>query len=320
MVHPIWNAYPEIEKQLQRVREIMLNELTPTHQDVRQTIEQYINASGKFIRAGICLLFAQYSGQVNEQVLYRAASIEILHLATLIHDDVIDNADTRRSLLTMHQQYSNRIAIYAGDYLLAYSARLAKKGFDENIPRHVVNDRLLELVLSGELRQLMNQYNTELTLNMYLKQIRGKTAQLFGLSAQAGVLSVNSTAQTLNDAYQAGIALGMSFQLTDDLIDYEWESIQSGKPQYQDVQNGIYTAPVLFAKMRHKQVAELLSQNHWQRESLAQLHHLLEETQAIVETRRLSERYMARCYKRMKKLFTLEQCHHFSHLVSAVFR
>lgn len=320
MVHVIWDAYPEIKEQLHLVRELMIKELTPTHPDVQKVIKDYIQSSGKFIRAGICLLFAHYRGILDEKMLYRAASIEILHLATLIHDDVIDNADTRRNLKTIHHQYSNRIAIYAGDYLLAYSGRLAKKGYTNELPSDFGNERLIELILAGELRQLMHQYDSNITLSGYLKQIRGKTAQLFGLSAQAGVLQRNSTALEIRNAYQAGIALGMAFQLADDLIDYEWLSQQSGKPQYQDVQNGIYTAPVLFAKKRDKQVSELLAKNEWNDTSLAILHNILKNTNALLDTRDLCQRYLQKCEQRLMKLFTQTECQSFNQIVQQVFQ
>lgn len=320
MVHVIWDKHPEIKEQLYLVRELMIKELTPTHPDVQKVIKEYIESSGKFIRAGICLLFASYRGQLDEKMLYRAASIEILHLATLIHDDVIDNADTRRNIQAMHQQYSNRIAIYAGDYLLAYSARLAKKGYTNDLSSEFGNERLIELILAGELRQLMHQYDNNLTLSGYLKQIRGKTAQLFGLSAQAGVLQKDSTVFELRNAYQAGIALGMAFQLADDLIDYEWLSQQSGKPQYQDVQNGIYTAPVLFAKQRDKKVSELLAINVWDDESLVRLHNILKDTQALLDTKQLCQRYLQKCDQRLTKLFSAEQCQSFKELIEIVFQ
>lgn len=320
MVHAIWDAYPEIKEQLYLVRELMIKELTPTHPDVQKVITEYIQASGKFIRAGICLLFAQYKGHLDEKILYRAASIEILHLATLIHDDVIDEADTRRNLKAIHHRYSNRIAIYAGDYLLAYSGRLAKKGYTQDLPNNFSNDHFLELILSGELRQLMHQYDTHVTLSKYLKQIRGKTAQLFGLSAQAGLLQKDATATELRNAYQAGIALGMAFQLADDLIDYEVLIQDSGKPQYQDVQNGIYTAPVLFAQQRDKRVSELLVKNEWDDVSLLTLHNILKNTNALQDTKKLYQRYLQKCEQRLMKLFTKEQCQAFKMLMASVFK
>ncbi|MBS4770294.1 polyprenyl synthetase family protein [Carnobacteriaceae bacterium zg-ZUI240] len=302
MVHHIWDSHPTIKEQLNKVQSIMLNELTPTHPDVLETVKSYILSSGKFIRAALCILFAEQSGHLNEKTLYRAASIEILHLATLIHDDVIDRSDTRRNLPSFHQQFDNRIAIYAGDYLLAYSARLAKKGYVDGI-ESFGNDRILELVLSGELRQLMHQYDKTITLAQYLKQIRGKTAQLFGLATQAGVLYEGVTPSTLRNAYQAGIALGMAFQLHDDLIDYSWDKNVSGKPRFQDIQNGIYTAPVLYSGSYEAWSRYIPENNKWSIEDLTTLLHHLESSGALFKTRALMEKYLARFNKRVHQLF-----------------
>lgn len=320
MVHAIWDEYPEIKEQLYLVRELMIKELTPTHPDVQKVITEYIQASGKFIRAGICLLFAYYTGNLDDKILYRAASIEVLHLATLIHDDVIDEADTRRNLEAIHKRHSNRIAIYAGDYLLAYSGRLAKKGYTSDLTSDFGNERLIELILAGELRQLMHQYDSNLTLPKYLKQIRGKTAQLFGISAQAGIINKDTSTSELRNAYQAGLALGMAFQLADDLIDYECLIQDSGKPQYQDVQNGIYTAPILFAQQRDKRVVELLVKNEWNETTLILLHDILKNTDALLDTKQLCQRYLKKCEYRLRKLFTNDQCVSFSRLIDIVFQ
>ncbi|ABP90722.1 Geranylgeranyl pyrophosphate synthase [Streptococcus suis 05ZYH33] len=129
MVHQIWNTYPEIERGLEEVKSIILSEMMVLHPAVTAKIVEYVEAPGKYLRAGLCLLFAQMTeGKISRSKLYFAAHLEVLHLATLIHDDVIDGADKRRGVTAAHQQFSNRIAIYTGDYLLAYSSRLFGKG------------------------------------------------------------------------------------------------------------------------------------------------------------------------------------------------
>lgn len=161
MVHQIWNTYPEIERGLEEVKSIILSEMMVLHPAVTSKIVEYVEAPGKYLRAGLCLLFAQMTeGKISRSKLYFAAHLEVLHLATLIHDDVIDGADKRRGVTAAHQQFSNRIAIYTGDYLLAYSGRLLGKGLrfldvtqdDLNLG----NDKLMETILRGELSQLIN--------------------------------------------------------------------------------------------------------------------------------------------------------------------
>ncbi|MBF0779262.1 polyprenyl synthetase family protein [Streptococcus cuniculi] len=252
MVHQIWENYPEIQRELTQVKRIMLTEMKMIHPAVREKIIEYIEAPGKYLRSGLCLLFAQMvDGEIKPEKLYFAAYAEVLHLATLIHDDVIDEADLRRGIVAAHRQFSNRIAIYAGDYLMAYAGRLLAKGIRlmqfEKDETDSLNDRVIEGILAGELAQLMNQFDTGMTMKRYLKQIQGKTAFLFGLACQLGSLQSGVSLKQSSPAFRAGRSFGMAFQLRDDLIDYYLTAQESGKPALQDIQNGIYTAPLLLA-------------------------------------------------------------------------
>lgn len=252
MVHQIWENHPEIQRGLTQVKRIMLTEMKMIHPAVREKIVEYIEAPGKYLRSGLCLLFAQaVDGEIKPEKLYFAAYVEVLHLATLIHDDVIDEADVRRGIVAAHRQFSNRIAIYAGDYLMAYAGRLLAKGVRllelETVEAEVLNEKLMEGILAGELAQLMNQFDATMTMKRYLKQIQGKTAFLFGLACQLGSLQSGKSINKTYPAFRAGRSFGMAFQLRDDLIDYYLTAQESGKPALQDIQNGIYTAPLLLA-------------------------------------------------------------------------
>ncbi|HEL2057671.1 TPA: polyprenyl synthetase family protein [Streptococcus suis] len=252
MVHQIWDADLEMKLALEKVKAIILTEQLHLHPAIDKKIHEYVQAPGKYLRAGLCLHFARLvDGAISPAKLYFAAYIETLHLATLMHDDVIDGAEKRRGILAAHQTFSNRIAIYTGDYLLAFSGRLLVRGLEElgmqEKDKEKVNDRLLEYLLRGELAQLMNQYNTDMTLKAYLKQIQGKTALLFGLACQLGAYQKDQPAGKHRVAFRFGRSLGMGFQIRDDRIDYQKDGRNSGKPGLQDIANGIYTAPLLFA-------------------------------------------------------------------------
>ncbi|HFI2431931.1 polyprenyl synthetase family protein [Streptococcus sp. 2022WUSS037] len=299
MVHQIWNTYPEIERGLEEVKSIILSEMMVLHPAVTAKIVEYVEAPGKYLRAGLCLLFAQMTeGKISRSKLYFAAHLEVLHLATLIHDDVIDGADKRRGVTAAHQQFSNRIAIYTGDYLLAYSGRLLGKGLrlqelTEN-DLDLGNDKLLEIILRGELSQLVNQFDTQMTMKAYLKQIQGKTAFLFGLACQLGSFIPGQFKKDSHLAFRAGQALGMAFQIRDDLIDYRLDVEKSGKPRLQDIQNGIYTAPLLFAMSEDRSIRQHL-QNYIQTPSQEGLDVIIDKlfaTHAIVKTEKLIVSYL----------------------------
>ncbi|HEM2752217.1 TPA: polyprenyl synthetase family protein [Streptococcus suis] len=309
MVHQIWNTYPEIERGLEEVKSIILSEMMVLHPAVTSKIVEYVEAPGKYLRAGLCLLFAQMTeGKISRSKLYFAAHLEVLHLATLIHDDVIDGADKRRGVTAAHQQFSNRIAIYTGDYLLAYSSRLFGKGLrllevscDD---LDLGNDKLMETILRGELSQLINQFDANMTMKTYLKQIQGKTAFLFGLACQLGSFVPGQSKKESQLAFRAGQALGMAFQIRDDLIDYQLEVEESGKPRLQDIQNGIYTAPLLFAMQEDNSIRQLL-QSYIQspnQEGLEVITERLFATNALAKTEGLLTAYLKKMRSYLDRL------------------
>ncbi|HFI0639152.1 TPA: polyprenyl synthetase family protein [Streptococcus suis] len=309
MVHQIWNAHPDVKRGLEEVKSIILSEMMVLHPAVTSKIVEYVEAPGKYLRAGLCLLFAQMTeGQISKSKLYFAAHLEVLHLATLIHDDVIDGADKRRGVEAAHHQFSNRIAIYTGDYLLAYSGRLLGKGLrlqelTEN-DLDLGNDKLLEIILRGELSQLVNQFDTQMTMKAYLKQIQGKTAFLFGLACQLGSFIPGQSKKDSHLAFRAGQALGMAFQIRDDLIDYRLDVEKSGKPRLQDIQNGIYTAPLLFAMSEDRSIRQRL-QNYIQTPSQEGLDVIIDKlfaTNAIAKTEGLIVAYLNKMGSHLNRL------------------
>lgn len=310
MVHHIWDTYPHIQTSLHRVKEIMISEMTVIHPSVKVKILDYINAPGKYARAGLCLLLsADEHGSIPEGKLYLAAYIELLHLATLIHDDVIDEADSRRGITGIHKTHSNRIAIYAGDYLLAYANRLAIKGIElldvtqEDIT--ITNPNLLERLLAGELAQLMNQFNSEMTMKDYLKQIKGKTAFLFAIACQIGAWRPKISKRMGRIAFQLGQHIGIAFQISDDLIDYRLSQDKSGKPHMQDIQNGIYTAPYLFAQALSEEFRNYLKTldiKNLSDDNLHSIYVLIDQCGAFQRTEDLIDKFLAKAFVNVDKL------------------
>ncbi|NQP34231.1 polyprenyl synthetase family protein [Streptococcus suis] len=326
MVHQIWDAHPDIKRGLEEVKTIILSEMMVLHPAVKTKIVEYVEAPGKYLRAGLCLLFAQMKeGKISQSKLYFAAYLEVLHLATLIHDDVIDEAGKRRGVVTAHQQFSNRIAIYTGDYLLAYSGRLLTKGLrmqkliKEDV--NIGNDKLMETILRGELSQLMNQFDTEMTMKAYLKQIQGKTAFLFGLSCQLGAFVPGQSKKESGLAFRSGQALGMAFQIRDDLIDYQLDVQESGKPRLQDIQNGIYTAPLLLAMSEHKAIRQYLTAYIDNPDSITlnQLAQSISNTNAIEQTEKLIASYLSKC-KNFANRMQISEKESFFQVIENVFK
>ena len=304
MVHPIWESLPYIQEELVAVKALMKSELQLKIPDVREKILAYMDAPGKYLRAGLCLAMAQLTPEgITQSKRYIAAAIEVLHLATLIHDDVIDEADTRRGIEALHIQKSNRLAIYAGDYLMTYAARLIQKSQQE-FDRNPLDAWVMEGILIGELNQLANQYHQGMTMYDYLRQIRGKTALLFAAATFFGYYSLSKSALQNRQAFYLGQAIGMAFQLRDDLIDYQVDVKVSGKPRMQDVQNGIYTAPLILGLQADPSLRQELKERGqpWSQQELDRLYQALVDLGTLTETERLVDNYLSKAEKRLRGL------------------
>lgn len=303
MVHKIWRNFPQIEQALVETKKLMKNGLSIQIPEIENKIIEYIDAPGKYLRAGMVLMFYYLEdGEINQEAIKLAASVELFHLATLIHDDVIDQASTRRGIATIDTTHGNKIAVYAGDYLLSYSARLISE-LDTARNFGSRNNWIMESVMHGELRQLVNSFNNQMTMMDYLRQIRGKTAMLFAMSTSSGYYLATNHLQKARVAKLVGLNLGMAFQLQDDLIDYTQTQGVSGKPKAQDIQNGIYTAPLLIARDNDPEIATLLSStNQWTEEKLEKLNKLIYDAGGYEETQRLIVRYINKAIYYLNKL------------------
>ena len=211
---------------------------------IRTYTKHLAKAQGKYIRA-ISVLSAAIKDDesIDSDAIKFAAAIELLHLATLVHDDVMDNADSRRGISTLHKEYGHKTAIICGDYLLAVALNLlndveSKKDYiDYNISNYMAE------VALGELTQHINNGNYNISVSDYLGIIRGKTAALFEASFVAGSMSMKEEAIDLEPYKKLGHNIGMIFQFIDDCIDFE-------KPTQTDFEQGVFTLPLIKAMER----------------------------------------------------------------------
>jgi heptaprenyl diphosphate synthase len=215
---------------------------------IRQYTKHLMAPMGKMIRAASVLCCAEdKEGGIHEDAVKLAAAIEVLHLATLVHDDVIDNAEIRRGKATLQNIYGKRTAVICGDYLLCLALKLAasvskKKDYlDMDMPDYISR------VCLGELNQHINNGNFDLTIKQYLKIISGKTAALFEASFYAGAVLSGVEENVLSKYKQLGRYIGMIFQLTDDCMDFEETEDVAKKPVQSDYEQNVFTLPLIHA-------------------------------------------------------------------------
>ena len=160
--------------------------ITIENQQIRDAIWAVLESGGKMVRPAYLILFSMWNENRNKEEVHAvAAALELLHVATLLHDDVIDEADTRRGQETISARFGNRVAIYAGDYLLTVCYQLLSKYSQDLAGIQLPTDGMMR-VIDGELSQMEESYKTDVTVQDYLKRIDGKTAQLFMLSCMMG--------------------------------------------------------------------------------------------------------------------------------------
>lgn len=227
------------------------HQLKNTPAVIRQLTGHLSRAAGKYIRARSVLSCAILtSGLIPEDAVLTAAAVELLHLATLVHDDVIDNAEKRRGITALHKKFGEKSAVLCGDYLFCLALEIAsgikpredrKELVERNLPSYMT------AILAGEMLQNKNNRNYGLSEREYIKIIRGKTAAMFEASFHAGFLHSDDPGGLKDNYLEIGRNIGITFQLSDDCADYESTQKKSKKPVLSDFKNGVVTLPLITA-------------------------------------------------------------------------
>lgn len=212
---------------------------------LREANLELLQAGGKRIRPVFVLLSSMFGNYDINRVKYVAVALETIHMASLVHDDVIDDAELRRGQPTVKSKWDNRIAMYTGDYLLARSLEVMTN-IDDHLAHRILSKTIVEVCL-GEIEQIKDKYRFEQSLRTYLKRIKRKTALLIAVSCQLGAISAGASEEIHRKLYWFGYYVGMSFQITDDILDFTSTEKELGKPVGSDLLQGNITLPVLFA-------------------------------------------------------------------------
>lgn len=202
--------------------------------------------SGKQMRPLLSLLTAELHGTINDKSYAAAMLIEMLHWATLVHDDVVDEAYMRRSELTVGAMMRSKSAVLVGDYLFSRGLGVAARA--ENFYAITAATRVIEQVVDGELMQAKHASRLTTTREDYMEIIRLKTAVLIAMAAEVGAASVGADQQSVDRMYRFGELLGLAFQIQDDLLDID--SSKSGKVKYNDFRERKITLPLIYAMER----------------------------------------------------------------------
>jgi heptaprenyl diphosphate synthase len=237
-----WDSMPVMKAEIDAL-EVLLEEEFKAIGFIQQAASRLVLGGGKRLRPALVIAAAQTGAYDRARVLPVAAALEALHTATLVHDDVIDGADTRRGMPTLHGNHGNHVAIYAGDYLLAKAVMLLSRSDLPPTELHRL-DAAMESMCTGEVAQYLGR-NRVPGYREYLKRIMGKTGILFAAACAAGGRSAGLDDRLTMRLWRFGMRLAAAFQMRDDLLDIEGAG--SGKTPGRDLSDGIVTLPVLLA-------------------------------------------------------------------------
>ena len=270
---------------------------------VEQISHYIIGAGGKRIRPRLVLLFSEALGYHGPHAAELAATVEFIHTATLLHDDVVDESDLRRGRQTANAMFGNAASVLVGDFLYSRAFQMMV-----SVNRMRVLDVLADatnVIAEGEVLQLMNMHDPDVTLENYLRVIRYKTAKLFEASARLGALIADAPAEIEEACADYGRALGTAFQLVDDLLDYEGHTEALGKNVGDDLREGKPTMPLLFAMAHGSEEERQLIRHAIEQgevERLPEIIEIVRRTGAIDATRAAAR---AEAERAQQRLFSL---------------
>lgn len=251
--------------------------------------EQLFSAGGKRIRPIIILNIAKFTSENNDILIEqkRLAEItEIIHTASLVHDDVIDNCDTRRGNITVHTAFNNKIAVLAGDFLFAqsswYLANLNNLGVVKIISKIIID------FAEGEIKQGSKSFDSKISLDDYIEKSFYKTASLIACSCKATTMLNKSSLHQSNDFYLYGKHIGLAFQIVDDILDITSTSYELGKPAGLDLKNGNLTAALIFSLYSEKKLYELVDREFQFQHDIDQAIDIIKTTNSIQKAKDLA--------------------------------
>ncbi|HJT22966.1 MAG TPA: polyprenyl synthetase family protein, partial [bacterium] len=232
-----------IQNDLNRVEQTIAEALRSDNLFIQQMVDYLADSSGKRIRPALAILSAKYCGEVTAETIALGAALEMIHVATLIHDDIIDNSETRRKQKTLNFKWGNEVSVLMGDYMFASSFYLMAKKLPKDVLGALADTT--NIICRGEISETFHRFNAGLTEKQYLQVIEEKTASLFAASCRTGAMLAEGDEAVVESLYHFGWGIGMAFQVIDDTLDFVGKESRVGKPVMSDFREGKLTLPVI---------------------------------------------------------------------------
>ena len=272
-----------------------------------QTSSHLLFAGGKRLRPSFALLAGKFHNYSLEKLLPLAVALEMIHMATLVHDDVVDASLTRRGKPTVKAQWGDRISLHTGNYLFSKSMMLIADYADKRIP--AILAKVSVQMCQGEIHQLATAYNINQTQRDYFYKIKRKTALLISASCQLGAIAVEAPDNIVKSISRYGHYLGMAFQITDDILDMTADEAELGKPIGDDIRQGIITLPVIYALQKHEhkgRLSKLLQKRDKNEREVKEIIDIIINSEGIDYSFSIARKYLEKAKKELLKLPPVE--------------
>ncbi|MCK8816156.1 polyprenyl synthetase family protein [Natroniella sulfidigena] len=301
---------------IDQVDEFIIEYANSRQELINVAVTDLVKAGGKRLRPILMILASEFGDDQSEKKIKIASGLELLHMATLVHDDIIDEASTRRGELTTQNKFGKDVAVFVGDFLLTKAYNL----FLEHLSRKAALkfNQTVKLICEGEVDQYESKFDPDLTINGYLRRIRRKTALLFAFSTYVGAYESGIRNTTLSNLYNLGLEMGMAFQIRDDILDFVGEKRKVGKAVGQDLLAGIYTLPIVYlleSKESNKQVKEILTKESITEDDAILISELVKNTGALAKSQQLEERFLDRAKYHLAQLPGNEAKQHLNYIL-----
>jgi len=295
-------VYQSIQEDLARVKEYLRSIVRVDFPWLSQQLDYVVGGGGKGIRPALTLLSGKFYQYNLEHLLPMAASVELMHTATLIHDDAIDKSASRRGRATIYNLWGTEPAVLLGDYLFAKAGEFVA---ETKCPRVIkLFSQTLATISSGELNQFFSAYNLKQTREQYFKKISGKTASLFCLATESGAVLSGAPEKSVKMLRDYGYHLGIAFQIVDDILDFIGTEEELGKPVGSDLAQGTLTLPAMLLMERYPEDNPVKQrfENKEDHDNIQQAIELIRNSPIVDECYAVASEYSARACQNLKGL------------------
>ncbi len=293
-----------IQTELDKFEEIFKRSIRSDVKLVDLIARYIIRQKGKKIRPLLVLLSAKVAGGVTERTYRGAVLVELLHTATLVHDDVVDNADKRRGFWSINKVFKNKVAVLMGDYLLSRGLLIAVEGKDYDFLEVITNT--VKRMSEGELLQIRKTRKLDIDEPTYFRIISDKTASLLETCCKIGALSASNSAEHHEAMREFGEKIGIAFQIRDDILDYDGNTNTTGKPVGGDIKEKKITLPLIYSlnqvpKSEANEIRKLIKDGE-KRESVKEIIDFVRKNNGINYAHETALNYSSRA-KELLKIF-----------------